>query len=481
MADRVMPYTDADLLPARPRERKAHVGRIVSAPVQVRRGEWRYDVEIANPATGRDYTVCGVRELVNPAAPSAAGRLGPGDVVQVQQSSRSLWEIVGVVPSPERWASEDPPVQLQSGDSETVLSPDGARTGVEGDEFHGLSADSDGAVRLDGTMVRAEGGMGVAILGPGFRIGTQVPAGDLPNDELLVYAGKLRLHAEEESGGNAVGIQIELSDEGLAVLDAAGSGPGAYHLALVDSARWASASSGQRDIDGVTWGQLRSLLKVIGSARVSSSLVTSLGLGSPVGTVRPPSRALPPAPPLEAPANRRVTGGRTFAWDAVAGAGEYLLRMAGHREKADPYPAAIEYRTAAALKSFAAYVQPPLGGAERVFWEPDRIAAAATGLTSRLVSSAPYASASLTATATGRRPSGPGDAASTIMAVIGEQQVRTLPAGAPRAASPPDMHTVTALVWSVTALPADPAANSPSAPVHEIMVYLQTKVGVVFA
>ena len=488
MAGRVMPYTEADLLPSRPRERKPHVGRIVSAPAEVRRGEWRYDVEFRNPATGKTYTVCGVRELVTGPAQNAAGRLGPGDAVQVQQVSRSLWEITGLVPVPDRWESEDPPAQFQSGDSELVLSPDGARIGAGEDAAHGLSATSGGAVRLDGDLVRIEGEAGTVIIGPGFRVGKQDPAGELPDDALLVYAGKLRLHAEEESGGSAMGLQLELSEDGLAVLDAAGSAPGAFHLALVDSAGWAGVSSGTVSRHGVehgdlvTWSALRSLLKVIGAGRVSGSLVTSLSPGSAVGTVTPPARAVPPAPALAAPANRRAAfaGAAAFAWDAVAGAGEYLLRMAGHREQADPHPAVVEFRTAGASKSFAAGVLPPLGGAERTFWDPGRIAAA-TGITNRLVSSSAYASPSGTAASTTRRPTGPGDVAATVLAIIGEQQVRTLPAGAPRAAAPPDFYSVTALAWSVTALPDDPAANSPSAPAHEIMVYLQTRIGVVFA
>ena len=483
MPGRVMPYTEADLLPSRPRERKPHVGRIVSGPVEVRRGEWRYDVEFRNPATGRAYTVCGVRELVTGPAQNAAGRLGPGDVVQVQQASRSLWEIAGVVPSPGRWASEDPPALLQSGDSELVLSPDGARIGAGEHAAHGLSAAPGGAVRVDGGQVRIEGRDGAAVIGPGFRMGKQDPAGELPADAFLVYAGRVRLQGEAVSAGQAVGVQLEIDEEGLALLDAAGTAAGAFHIAIVDSAGWAGASSGHTDGQRVNWGDLRAILKPIGVARVSPALVNTLAMGSAVGAVTPPARAVPAAPALATPANRRITanGAAAFAWDAAAGAGEYLLRMAGYRGQADPYPTVIEFRTAGASKTFAAGVHPPLGGVERTFWDPDRIAAAAAGITSRLVSSSAYTSSSGAAAVTARRPTGSGDVASTVLAIIGDQQVRTLPAGAPRAAGMADLYSVSALAWSVTALPADPAANSPSAPVHEVMVYLQTRIGAVFA
>ena len=336
---------------------------------------------------------------------------------------------------------------------------------------------------MDGGLVRIEGRDGTAVLGPGFRVGKQDPAGELPDDALLVFADKVRLQGEVITAGQAVGVQLEIDDEGLALLDAAGTAPGAFHLAIVDSAGWAGASSGHTDGQRVNWGDLRAILKPIGVARVSPALVQTLAMGTAVGTVTPPGRAVPQAPALAAPANRRITanGAVTFAWDAAAGAGEYLLRMAGYRTQAEPHPAVIEFRTTGAAKVFDAGVHPPLGGAERTFWDADRIAATATGLTSRLVSSSAYTSGSGVSTATARRPTGSGDVAPAVLAITGDQQVRNFPAGAPRAATAADLQSVTALAWSVTALPADQAANSPSAPVYEILVYLQTRIGVVFA
>lgn len=331
MPPRVKPYTQADLIPPAPRQRRAHVGRILTPPVPASTGEYFYRVEILAGGSAEPRVLPRVRELVSPVARAAAGRLGPGDYVLVQQLSRAVWIIAGLAPNPVEWKNAEPAAGLQVGGSGLVVTPDGF---VLDDGAAHLRAQED---LLEMNAPRGR------IIAPDFAInaasGRVSKADGAP---LSLWADEILLRSADPWPGGASYRQIDLllDDNGLRLsADATANRPtsGRMFLAVVDADNWATASARfarNASLSGRTWGDVLDLftgaIRPVTVSLVDSDFTSGLAHGSAPGASQPDAQSGAAIVQLAQPADLALTTGPRyeFTWGAVANAGSFRMELA---------------------------------------------------------------------------------------------------------------------------------------------------------
>ena len=464
MPPRVKPYTTADLVQSPDvRDRRAHVGRILSPPVAAGSGEYLYRVAILAAGAVEPRVLPRVRELVSPALRSAGGRLGTGDVVLVQQLSRALWVIVGMAANPDEWADHEPAGALQSGDSGLLVSDDGW-----------ILYDLDSALRSAGGRMSIDA-PALRIASPDLRVdGAGLRISKSAGQPLELWADAMRLRATSPWPQAALyrQLDIDLSPTGIRLsfdADVAHAG-GRHFLAVIDADGWAAASAAHARSDFVFWGEIVDLLtgsiRPVNVSLVDQALTGQLVLGErepdepPTPTLPPPVDAPPPDPDsqmgqaivqLATPMGfgLAVAAGRTdFSWGVVPDAGSYRMEWAvydGEHVYRAGHPA-IDSLTTPSL-GFLERNRPPLLGLEKVFF--DASARVATARAKIVDASA----------LTPNLASGPAFEASMATALA---QAVTTADGRQRSALVDDYARVAAFCWRVRARPDDITAYSES-------------------
>ena len=453
MPPRVRPYTEADLIPNPPRVRLAHVGRILTPPVAAATGEYLHRVQVLPNGTAEARVLPDVRELVSPTSRSSAGRLGPGDVVIVQQLSRALWVITGLLPNPQEWAVREPDAALQVGNSGLVIAEDGW------------------VLHDDETSARAQGGR-FAVRSPRVRIdtpdlrvdGAGLRIAKVDGEPLSLWADALLLRSTDPWPGGLSFRQLDLSlsSDGIRLsFDADVPHAGGNHfLAVINADGWAAATAEHTRGYAPNWGDIVDLItdsiRPVTVSLVDGELTAELARSAAPAPAQVMEQIGTEIVQLDAPTSLRLTvaGGRTdFTWDAVADAGSYRMEWAiydGDHVYLAGHPA-IDSLPAATF-GFPQPNRPPVLGLEKVFFDQATraLSAAGGGSSTRIVDASAF---------TPDLTYGPAFLASVAAALA---QSLLTGDGRRQAGSDNDYARVLGFCWRVRAVPADLAAHSES-------------------